>query len=107
MSIIDLFKSGFFGEIFTFRTPLLSIAAIACAVLCAFVQWRLLVIPGKKEGSLRPYGLAGAAIAAMVLVDFAKLFFNNDTSVTRAVFGVVVFVTFLTKSSCWSYSDTV
>ena len=91
MSIISLFKSGFFPDVISFRQPVLSVVALVFLVGCGLIQWRLCNDPAKEEHRFRQYYPAFALIAGIIIVDIAELFFKGtDTQFIRNAFGCLV-----------------
>ena len=91
MSIVALFKSGFFPDVVTFKYPVLSVIALVVLVGCGLLQWKLCTDPKKADHRFRQYYLAFGLIAAVIVIDMVEIFFKgNNEQIVRDVFGCVV-----------------
>ncbi len=91
MSIVALFKSGFFPDVVSFKYPVLSVIALVMLLGCGFLQWKLCTDPKKADHRFRQYYLAFALIIAVIVVDMAEIFFKGTNDrIVRDVFGCAV-----------------
>ncbi len=92
MSIISLFQSTFFSDVFSFKLPGLSLIALVCLVGSGLLQWKLNTAPKKSESKYFQYYLALGLIAAIIIVDLATYFFSKENVyILQRIFGCVVF----------------